>query len=511
MAPNENCRGPSALTGMSDGQVAILDRVNQKILVVPPSGPARDISLPADLAEPIDILSTQRGFVVAAMNGDVAVIGPDGKVLDRVKTAYNPEAGAPKLVLAPSGGLALEDVRGRLTPIDLNAEQRGAFAIPGVATGALYEAPPPAARGADNRRIQLDNSRAPGLLAKIELEGRMPISNARVFWAQEGQGALVSVQENREGPKEASFLRVVRVDKQGKLTGEAYLGPETFACEMNRPFARLSNGDVASMVFKGPNNVVMKVVKFAAPGKATPRSLGPRSEALPALDVKTLTKLEKLNVPSVKASKAALVPIGASEIMERARTALALKWQMKAANFSHAAIPNRCEPRTHIWRRPPRLDNMLNKEVTAIPYRWGGHVSTLETFIDHLSKGRLAGDDCTCRTGNFCIVSKATGLDCSGFVSFAWGTRYFTTTSLGTPAASVPVDWARLAAGDIVNKSGSHVRMIEKAEMTPRGRVFTVLESAANVSCGGVCRRDYSEDELKRQGYVPRRRVNLTS
>ena len=57
-----------------------------------------------------------------------------------------------------------------------------------------------------------------------------------------------------------------------------------------------------------------------------------------------------------------------------------------------------------------------------MPYRWGGD-DTPQTFKARVRSGALAGDICTCRSAalNYCLVQGSAGVDCSGFVSRAWG------------------------------------------------------------------------------------------
>lgn len=88
---------------------------------------------------------------------------------------------------------------------------------------------------------------------------------------------------------------------------------------------------------------------------------------------------------------------------------------------------------------------------TGVPYTWGGF-DDLPSFDEKLKKGYAAG--CHSRYG---VLSCATGLDCSGFVSRVWGlpTKYSTTTiqQVSTPLSQ----HSDLRAGDAWVNPGSHI------------------------------------------------------
>lgn len=503
--PNEECRGPTAITPASDGRLAILDEVNQKI-VVANGAIASDVSLPNDLIEPLDLLATANGYVVAGALGDVVLVDVNGGVRARTRVDHNPEAGAIRLVPLPDGRLYLEELTGIRLRVDLSPEQIGTLTTPGFATAATYTL-----RGAGPNQVMLGSTAVSGPIATAMLSSPLRIITADVIWAREGEGAVAAIQEAQTLPEEATLIRIQTMDAQGKPSGEAYIGPEAFGCNTQRPFTRLTDGRVISISFRGEDAIAINQLEFVPIGKADPKKLGQASSLnLNSEDAAVLADLERLNGnPSI--SVASLTPISRKQILDRARHALELKWTLSQANFSHPNVPNLCNPPANIWRRPDRLDLWLGKEATAIPYRWGGYASTLDTFKTHLKNGRLAGDVCTCRNGN-CVHPEATGLDCSGFVSYAWQTgKYFTTASLPDANVSVPILWSELSSGDIVNRSGSHVRLVESISSGPNGPLITVIESASRRRCGGVCRDTYLQTLMQKEKYRPLRRIALTN
>lgn len=112
---------------------------------------------------------------------------------------------------------------------------------------------------------------------------------------------------------------------------------------------------------------------------------------------------------------------------------------------------------------------------TSIPYCWGGF-SSLASFATGLSSAKSAGDD-DCTTSGDCCENCALGVDCSGFVSRAWGqtTKYSTSTltSISTAYSSPTL----VKPGDCFDNSGSHVRLVYKNN---GNGTYTIIESSAN-------------------------------
>lgn len=503
-APNEECRGPATVAGASDGRLAILDRINHKIVVVGGDS-TESIPLPPDLIEASDLLVTEAGYVVVGSLGEVVVVDPQGNVIARSMTSHNPESGAVRLVPLENNMLALEELNGDRIPVEISGTQIGRPIASGTTSAAGFIV----ARMSTNS-VSLENDAVAAPLSTIELSSDVRISDARAMWVEQGEGALVALHETQALPEEQAFVRLVSFSADGQPVEEAYIGEEAFLCDIRRPFSRLTDGVTVSLAFSDSNEIRIEAVAFSPYGSAEPKPLGVRSDAALISDEgqNVLKELERLN-GTPDAGPISLSPVSPSRILDRARAALEIKWQMRPENYSQAGVASQCNPVAAIWRRPPRLNGLLNLTVVAVPYKWGGYQSTLERFASSLTGGRLAGDDCTCRNAN-CVEPRATGMDCSGFVSYAWQIgNYYTTASLPKPEVSATISWRDIAPGDIVNKAGSHVRLVESVRDSARGRILTVIESAANESCGGVCRRAYLEADLRSGGYKPLRRRDL--
>jgi hypothetical protein len=149
--------------------------------------------------------------------------------------------------------------------------------------------------------------------------------------------------------------------------------------------------------------------------------------------------------------------------------------------------PSQCDPPTHVWRRPGRfVPAMVGTSLVGIPYNWGGFDSSAD-FLQRMSQGALAGNICTCRDGD-CVVDAAAGVDCSGFVSRAWKlTTHHGTSELPNIASAVRdpgPNFRNARKGDIFNKAGHHVRLVESVQETPLR--ITVFESITAKTCTGA-------------------------
>jgi hypothetical protein len=92
------------------------------------------------------------------------------------------------------------------------------------------------------------------------------------------------------------------------------------------------------------------------------------------------------------------------------------------------------------------------------------------------------------------------GVDCSAFVSAAWGLSvHYTTAAIPAIAAAVANPWD-LRPGDALNKPGSHVMLFLR--FTPDRRA-EVMESSTGGCNGRVCRNIYPLSSLLARGYRP--------
>lgn len=136
-AVNEECRGPATITALDGGRIAILDKVNGKIVVL--GGPTPiDVQLPPQLIEPSDIAATTKGYMVAGALGDVFLVDNSARILAKTKPVYDPVSGTPRIISLAGGRFALENVRGERVGIDISPTLTGALAVPGSSNVGAY-------------------------------------------------------------------------------------------------------------------------------------------------------------------------------------------------------------------------------------------------------------------------------------------------------------------------------------------------------------------------------------
>jgi hypothetical protein len=143
---------------------------------------------------------------------------------------------------------------------------------------------------------------------------------------------------------------------------------------------------------------------------------------------------------------------------------------------------------------------------TSMPYSWGGF-STMSSFTTDMSNGLSAGDVCSSSGGGCGGLSIqaccASGVDCSGLVSRAWGLSSKYNCSGLAGLSSKYSSMNSVMEGDIlVNTNGSvdHVRLVTKNNISATSYIETI-ESAA--TGWHVFRSKYTPVVLSGGGYVP--------
>ena len=113
-----------------------------------------------------------------------------------------------------------------------------------------------------------------------------------------------------------------------------------------------------------------------------------------------------------------------------------------------------------------------------------------------IEAGTKAGNVCTHNAPRTDVA----GVDCSAFVSAAWGlSTHYTTAAIPAIAKRLDNPWD-LQPGDALNKPGSHVMLFLR--FTP-DRKAEVMEASTGGCNGRVCRNVYPLASLLARGYVP--------
>jgi len=217
-------------------------------------------------------------------------------------------------------------------------------------------------------------------------------------------------------------------------------------------------------------------------------------------DVRSTAVIDNPNLPRFTEAEtrigkglAAVRPLTRQQVVQTAFGFEGLQWRLSPANYG--PDPDTTCTGFNRIRRPGYLSGKLNQEVRGVPYCWGCHGS-LNQFRDSIAGGLLAGNVCTHNDPRPDVV----GVDCSAFVSAAWGlANHFTTAAIPAITAELGNAWD-LQPGDALNKAGTHVMLFLR--FTP-DRKAEVMESSTGGCNGRVCRNVYPLASLLARGYKP--------
>jgi len=140
-------------------------------------------------------------------------------------------------------------------------------------------------------------------------------------------------------------------------------------------------------------------------------------------------------------------------------------------------------------------------EAVGMPYMWGGF-DTPESFQWKISRGYFAGDIATNdkkRLLEAGVSRRATGIDCSGFVSRCWGLRKAHSTRTLHKVSRRLESWDDLKPGDMLLTRG-HVMLF--AEWAKPGKEVVVYEGGT-YPLWKAHRTTYPVAMLLGQGYAP--------
>lgn len=181
------------------------------------------------------------------------------------------------------------------------------------------------------------------------------------------------------------------------------------------------------------------------------------------------------------------------QIMNNASNFQNLVWTMNARNSQ-----NTCVSPTWIITQ-----FSAGSTITGMAYCWGGG-HTISQFNNGIAGNGKAGNRCTSQQGNCCWRSNTYGVDCSGFVTRAWGR---TESHLGTgqlPGICVAIPQpAAIRRGDIFNLVNSHAALFSSfaSNGTPN-----IIESSATDWKVSARNRPWSYFN----GYTPLRYKDVT-
>ncbi len=437
------------------------------------------------------------------LDGAIVFFGDDGHVLGRARLP---------------NGFDVEDIVGQSAAIRLiDSSHRTQITIQRNIDPATTPQLQSTANGSDPtvRARRLTRRGAQELIINDERQnGSAPLTVRSVAGGQLAQAYEISpgsgdyryvVTEEIVAVRPALTVRVLvqRFDKDGKLTGVAYVPLDDFDA-VPRNFITVTAQGQVRILAPLRDRIVIREMEMSAPlrGRQSPDHLKSLGRTLREIRVDANIigganiPFRNIDVPNVKLA-VAVPPITRSKVLENARAYLTINWVMQPGNYSHPTTENVCDPvRGKLWLRPRHFTpDLIGTTIGPMPYRWGGG-DTPESFRLSIEWGALAGDLCTCRDAalNYCLFPQSAGVDCSGFISRAWGIEKRGTSGLMDVADEVK-SIADLKAGDAFNWPQRHVRLF--IGMAPgTATAFNILESSTRLECEGVCERTVRPSEV---------------
>jgi hypothetical protein len=487
-------RGPDALTSDEQGNLFILDQINGRILRFNPkiSGGEPDLLKLPDGVQPTDLvvrkddilvwdgavrsLKAEDGQSTRGVSGgdtirleEVSVRGAD----DRFATSAFAQMGSQQL--GSASDLLDQNTRAVVTS---KARQISRQYVASRGKGSVIADVIPD-KGVNSVRIEVHTADTNETVAQLNLRVRGRLG-AVEFLEIDYASRLYVLAEDIPNSATDAVTFVARYASSGKLEGIYELALTN--TPLTRRFVTISgDGDVYFLRTK-PNDIEVVGVGFRPLRDTATIDIRPPVAPSP------LSALFS-NFNAI----AAVRPSNRQQVIEAAFAFEGLQWTLTPANYG-TDPDSACSGFNRI-RRPWYLQGKVNQEVRGVPYCWGCHGS-LANFRLQMDRGVKAGNVCTHNAPRPDVA----GVDCSAFVSAAWGLSVHYTTA-AIPAIAKPLDnpWD-LKPGDALNKPGSHVMLFLR--FTP-DRKAEVMESSTGGCNGRVCRNVYPLAALLARGYVP--------
>jgi hypothetical protein len=480
--------GPQAIYVGDNGEVYLLDQVNGRVLQFDPkrnTTETRAYELPSGL-QPTDLVVSHGHIMV--WDGDAHALQPTGpenapvRGLDEVSTrdlddeftlSAFAQMGSQKPLASSE---LLEDANTRSVRSSKGpARLRQAIATRGegpvlvdVASGDH-----PTFATLDVRRKQ-DGK----LLAKLRIAVRDRLGTVE-FLEIDKQGRMFVLAENiPSSDKKLAAAFVAQFSLGGRLE-RIYDIPLYESMGLSRRFIAVSpDGDVYFLRTRKTGVDVIGVGSRIVRNEAVIDTIGPAPAAQGA---------------SFKEFVAAVRPLNRQQVIQTAFAFEGVQWKLTASAYGRD--PDTACSGFHRIRRPAYLIGKLGQEVRGVPYCWGCHGSLVQIGAK-LAHGVLAGNVCTHNEPR----TDVTGVDCSAFVSAAWGlSQHFTTSAIPSITNRIENAWD-LRPGDALDKPGSHVVLFLGFT---NDRKAEVMEAAPGACNGRVCRNVYPLASLLARGFIP--------
>ena len=488
--------GPQALTSDVQGNLFVLDQINGRILKFNPKQPASD---PSILKMPANVQANDlviRNSDILVWDGSIRTLkaaneqstrGLDGGVvqLEEVLTRdvddqFAVSAFAQMGSQPPGSAADLLDQNTRAAVIKKTRQPDRQYVASHGKGSVIADIIPN--KGDSSVRIEVQTMDNNETIAQLSLRVPNKLGTVEFLEIDDSDRFYVLGENVPDSGRRASTF-VARYASNGKLEGIYELPLEN--TPLTRRFVTISgDGDVYFLRTKA-DDVEVVGVGFRSLRNASVIDLRqPRAPAKNLLEGKFDGKFDAI---------AAVRPSNRQQTIKTAFAFEGVQWKLTPANYG--SDPDTACTGFDRIRRPWYLQGKVNQEVRGVPYCWGCHGS-LANFRLRIEAGTMAGNVCTRNSPRTDVA----GVDCSAFVSAAWGLSvHYTTAAIPAIAKTVENPWD-LKPGDALNKPGSHVMLFLR--FTP-DRKAEVMESSTGGCNGRVCRNVYPLASLLERGYVP--------
>jgi len=486
--------GPQALASDAQGNLFVLDQINGRILRFNPKQPASD---PSILKMPVNVQANDlvvRNSDILVWDGSIRTLKAaneqstrgidDGVVqLEEVVTRdvddqFAVSAFAQTGSQPPGSAADLLDQNTRAAVAKKGRQPDRQYVASRGKGSVIADVVP--TKGDSSVRVEIQTMDSNETIAQLSLRVPNKLGTVEFLEIDDSDRFYVLGENVPDSGRQASTF-VARYAPNGKLEGIYELPLEN--TPLTRRVVTISgDGDVYFLRTK-EDGVEVVGVGFRPLRNAS------------VIDLR-LPRTAAKNLPPGKLdgkfdAVAAVRPSNRQQAIETAFAFEGLQWKLTPENYG---TDTACTGFDRI-RRPWYLQGKVNQEVRGVPYCWGCHGS-LANFRVRVEAGIMAGNVCTRDPPRADVA----GVDCSAFVSAAWGLSvHYTTAAIPAIAKTVENPWD-LKPGDALNKPGSHVMLFLR--FTP-DRKAEVMESSTGGCNGRVCRNVYPLAALLERGYVP--------
>ena len=480
--------GPQAIYAADDGSLYLLDQLNGRVLrfdARTADAPVQSLELPENM-RPTDIV-VRRGSVYV-WDGAPQALAPTGRDdapvrgLTRTRSAEAPDDFTLS-AFAQMGSQTLD------SPAELLGEHTRAIPVSRKPARQFVASRGRGSVTADvtigerlnSAQVEVREQASNTEIAKLRLRVHDRIGVVEFLEIDNGGRMFVLTENIPNNSKRAAAAFVVRFSPQG-VQESIYDIPLQQSVALSRRFIAISpDGDV---YFLRSRKSEVDVVGVGS------RNVRPTA----VIDNPALSRFTASEAGIAgKGAIAAVRPLTRQQVVQTAFGFEGLQWRLAPANYG--PDPDTTCTGFNRIRRPGYLSGKLNQEVRGVPYCWGCHGS-LNQFRARIADGMLAGNVCTHNNPRTDVA----GVDCSAFVSAAWGlANHFTTAAIPAITTELTNAWD-LQPGDALNKPGTHVMLFLR--FTP-DRKAEVMESSTGGCNGRVCRNVYPLASLLARGFKP--------